>query len=1255
MKKYIFFLISILLSLSIHSHAQTGRAARITWPVDGTIFQQGEDGTLDVQFAGQLGYGTESASIYQIYITTLESQNCPGTCQTYLISTLDYSANWNTSLTGFKSFKTIQNLPKGWYRASLVFRINLGPFGIIQVPFHTIKFGVGDVYFIAGQSNASGFNEAGDNVQNYAQTYPVSEQKESIRIIGSTTDSNFGTVNLQGLPFNTNFTNLKNGDGTANGTMRIYPNGRDSWYWALFAHRMSKDKKTPVLLFNLATPDKTMEQWSSTDPNLLKQLRRGLQTYGNILGAKAVLWHQGENDCRDLRTTSNQTNYLSQYTTRLNGLISTSRNSITINGTDKLSWYVSKVSHHYAADGWTVMNPINPLSPDPVISSLSCASLRPDITKKMISSNLKSAQTNSPSNHIFLGVDSDLINECSRAKTQIIHFTGNNNGLSTNSLTTMGDNWYNAVNNSYPTQSVKRQDLLPITVTKDNGTGNYTLTAPSGYTKYYWVQNGNSVYAGSYLNDGGNTSNPNCIITTGTQNAINYYICYVTNDTNIETARFQVCHPFVMKNTIDAQKGLKLKQNAVEISSLSFNPNPEQKGITVESTNVIWDTADQPSWITLSTPAGGYDETLLNISTNQSNTTGNIRIATLRIKENGTSNGYEKTLTITQAATTGCTTTNLSSITPTSVSQPDFGTLHYNQSVSGGALNVGTYSTNNGLGTHAYSNIVYTLGGQYNTFTFRVGRDNASDGCNCGTMKIQFKVYVDNVLKFTSPLMGTTDEPYPAMTSSPQAVSIAGANTLRLEVTDGGDNYYGDHADWLDAKLECSTPPSCTAPNPPTTITSTCNSPVPPNTSCTLQTTCASGSSPSWNNGQTGNSITVSPSSTTTYSVKCVSGNCESSPVTKTVSVTTSGCSSVVDGLVMGTWTVTGQQLKVRYFDSKYWLTQVVSTSPDAFVVRGSAMLQRSDVTLNNSSYSGLTNCFYYVDGGIQGLTTPTDFSTPSGYSLSYSGSTPVYTASGTPPSCTNTDLTNNWFYASSDVNPPPKINTNQNGTAININGTTYAKGIGTHAFSEIIYDLGTSHNFEYFKADVGRDLGSATCGCGGQTIIFKVLNANTNAVLAGPITKGNGQSATPISASISGVSKIKLVVEDGGDNNWGDWADWANARLTCPSGARIRSDLMEEIKPQNFTLSPNPADDLLNVKFSVEDYSKVTFEVIDINGRKLDNYSFMAEKGNHSFSIDVTGISPGMYFLRAFISSKTGDTSLDNLKTEVIRFMIER
>lgn len=1285
MKTFKYCLIVILLNI-LSVEISFAQQIRLTWPVDGSIFQQNSSGTANIQIAVQAGYGWQNnANLADVVYYTIQELKPNGECKTVdsqgfctsyrilssgypsngLNSTTKLFSNWTSQTTDWKTATDVlSNLPKGWYRLKINYLSLFTPITIQE-----IKFGVGDVYFIAGQSNSSGYGglalgekddeKEGSNftLQSYYSGTNINfEQQNAVRSIPVTDVNILYNQGVDGIPFEKKFSRLDN--GTSTNPRGIYPNGRDSWYWSIFADKVSKANSMPVLIFNCGSPGTSVSDWYNTGTNgdnttLFQKLRSSLQMYGGTFGVKGILWHQGENDCANYSyskaasNTNPNPNFLQQYKSNLQELIKLTRKSLTndVNSTS-LNWYLSNVSYMYNGpvvdwDGGISNNS----GKDPSIKdfTIGCSASSPYINYYKTSLNLIAKQNEiiGSGTNIFKGVESDTYGECYRASRQRVHFTGNS---SSNGLEMMADAWYNAIfdsNGAYKNGangSISARTLLSLSVSKD-GSNNYVLTAPSGYSKYFWVTNNGGLYSTTVTNSNIFSTNQN------SSSVPVYYTCYVSNASDNSSSLgwdlydLKATIPFIMKNTYDNNLTyIAPEEYNVSPSSFSFVKN---YSVPILQSNV----SGVPTWISVT----GYGTS--NLTFNVSSNNAQARSSEINVSVSNSPSSFTNKITVNQSqGGSACTTTTLVSMYPTSVSMPDFGTLHFNQSVIGNTMQVGGYKPNNGLGTHANSNIKYNISGLgYVTFSGSVGRDDESDNCNCGTQKLQFVIKADGQTLFTSSLLGTTDG------KQPFSVNITNKNVLELIVNDGGDNFYGDHADWMDLVLSCSTPPSCTTPNPPTAITSTCNSPVSPNTSCTLQTTCASGSTATWSTAQTGNSITVSPASTITYSVKCVNGTCESSSVSKTISVTTSGCSAVVDGLVMGTWTVTGQQLKVRYFDSKYWLTQVVSTSPDAFVVRGSAMLQRTDVTLNNSSYSGLTNCFYYVDGGIQGLTTPTDFSTPSGYSLSYSGSTPVYTASGTPPSCTNTDLTNNWFYASSDVNPPPKINTNQNGTAININGTTYSKGIGTHAFSEIIYDLGTSHNFEYFKADVGRDLGSATCGCGGQTIIFKVLNANTNAVLAGPITKGNGQSATPISASISGVSKIKLVVEDGGDNNWGDWADWANARLTCPSGARIRSDLMEEIKPQNFTLSPNPVDDQLNVKFSVDDYSKVTFEVIDINGRKLDNYSFMAEKGNHNFSIDVTGISPGMYFVRAFISSKTGDTSPENLKTEVIRFMIER
>lgn len=541
---------------------------------------------------------------------------------------------------------------------------------------------------------------------------------------------------------------------------------------------------------------------------------------------------------------------------------------------------------------------------------------------------------------------------------------------------------------------------------------------------------------------------------------------------------------------------------------------------------------------------------------------------------------------------------------------------------------VGGYTTQNGIGTHANSTIKYNLGGQYSTFSGSVGRDDEADNCGCGTMKVQFIIKADGATLFTSSLLGTTDA------RQAFSVNVSGKNNLELIVNDGGDNFYGDHADWLDAILYCGTPPTCTtAPPTPTGVTSSPSS-ISSGGSSTLSATCSTGSVV-WNTGVTANSITVFPTVTTNYNAKCVSGTCPASnTVSVGVTVSTGACSAVSNGLVMGTWQVNGQQLVARFFNGQYWLTQRAGTNPDVFVVRGSGMLQRSDVTLINSAYYNLVGCFGWTYSDYGSLQNPssTTFPTPSGYSLSYSeGGTMIYTANsggGGGGTCVDTYVANNWVSATIGDGSGPKIGQNYQGGTMNINGTTYSQGIGTHAGSEIVYNLG-SHSYANFKASVGRDISSYSCNCGGQTIVFKVYNHATGALIGSstnnPVTKGINQSASDIVVPIAGISSIRLVVEDGGDQIWGDWADWGKARFTC-AGSNFRET--EAIIEEWFWVSPNPNNGKFVAKVMLKAAQSVQLYLSDIQGNVIKDYTFVGKEGENSFEMSLSNIQDQIYNL---------------------------
>ncbi|GLX70606.1 NPCBM/NEW2 domain-containing protein [Paenibacillus glycanilyticus] len=109
-------------------------------------------------------------------------------------------------------------------------------------------------------------------------------------------------------------------------------------------------------------------------------------------------------------------------------------------------------------------------------------------------------------------------------------------------------------------------------------------------------------------------------------------------------------------------------------------------------------------------------------------------------------------------------------------------------------------------------------------------------------------------------------------------------------------------------------------------------------------------------------------------------------------------------------------------------------------------------------------------------------------------------------------------------------------GRPITLNGIEYAKGMGTHAASEIIYTVGGAYN--RFLAEVGVD--DETYGNG--QVSFQVWLDGNLAYDSGNMT-ATSETAL-IDLDISGAQQLKLIVTDGGNGTDWDHADWGNARI---------------------------------------------------------------------------------------------------------------
>ena len=136
------------------------------------------------------------------------------------------------------------------------------------------------------------------------------------------------------------------------------------------------------------------------------------------------------------------------------------------------------------------------------------------------------------------------------------------------------------------------------------------------------------------------------------------------------------------------------------------------------------------------------------------------------------------------------------------------------------------------------------------------------------------------------------------------------------------------------------------------------------------------------------------------------------------------------------------------------------------------------------------------------------------------------------------TSMSNAWGSAEKD-----KSNGEQatgDGLTLTLNGTTYAKGLGVHAPSDVRYNLGGTCTA--FTASVGVDDEVGIKG----SVVFQVFGDGVKLYDSGTMT---GATATKsVNVNVSGRNELALVVTDSGDNADYDHGDWADAEVTCGS-----------------------------------------------------------------------------------------------------------
>lgn len=113
-------------------------------------------------------------------------------------------------------------------------------------------------------------------------------------------------------------------------------------------------------------------------------------------------------------------------------------------------------------------------------------------------------------------------------------------------------------------------------------------------------------------------------------------------------------------------------------------------------------------------------------------------------------------------------------------------------------------------------------------------------------------------------------------------------------------------------------------------------------------------------------------------------------------------------------------------------------------------------------------------------------------------------------------------------------------GYDLTLNGTVYKKGLWANSNSVIIYDI--DGQYKTFTAIVGNDdFRGDPPGVG--TISFEVWTDGKKQFDSG-LMKSTDKKTQEVNVNVEGVKELKLVILNGGDNNWFDRAIWADAKL---------------------------------------------------------------------------------------------------------------
>jgi Carbohydrate esterase, sialic acid-specific acetylesterase len=314
--KIFIFLIIFLVSFSFIN--DVFGQINLSYPKNRMVLQRNTQNLADIFIEGTVG---GSCDMVQARLTTLDNAGQP-VIPNIISNWINIASPINGNFSG-----ALFNQTGGWYILEIQ-ATNLGqPIGSSIA----IKVGIGEVFVVAGQSNAEG------GLPNIGTVFgPTDDRVNCINLFDDT------TTNAPEMAFS-HLESLSN----------IAPRGVTAWCWGAFGETLASNWNVPVLVFNAAIGNTGIFQWRAAANGEVDYcghtadsvrtcmpyyyLKKTLTGYVQKTGIRAILWHQGENDYGIFEGGGFPPDY---YYSNIKQVIDKTRSDYQAN----ISWVIAKVS-----------------------------------------------------------------------------------------------------------------------------------------------------------------------------------------------------------------------------------------------------------------------------------------------------------------------------------------------------------------------------------------------------------------------------------------------------------------------------------------------------------------------------------------------------------------------------------------------------------------------------------------------------------------------------------------------------------------------------------------------------------------------------------------------------------------------------------------------------------------------------------------------------------------------------------------------